>query len=171
MSREIPDELCALLTESQPRIYGFIFKRVVDHDLAKEILQETNLVICRKSDEFQVGTNFIAWAFRIAHFQILSFRQKANSGIQLSDQAVEMLEVNEEQSDDAFVNRLKALKGCLSSLSEENQVLIMKRYSGTFSVQDYAREMGKRENAVSKALHKIRASLASCIRTKMMDIA
>lgn len=169
MSREIPDEVSALLTESQPRIYGFIFKRVADHDLTKEILQETNLVICRKANEFQSGSNFIAWAFRIAHFQVLSFRQKANSGIQFSDPTIELLEIKEE-SNETFKNRMNALKTCLSSLPEDNQKLIMKRYSGSFSVQNYARETGKRENAVSKALHKIRATLASCIRTKIMDL-
>lgn len=171
MSQEIPDELSALLTESQPRLYGFIFKRVANHEHAKEILQETNLVICRKAGDFQQGSNFIAWAFRIAHFQVLSFRQKTNSGIQFSNETIDLLDLKQEEKNESFTNRLNALKGCLSLLSEDNQKLIMKRYSGKFSVQDYAREMGKRENAVSKALHKIRASLASCIRTKMMDMA
>ncbi|MCM8532566.1 MAG: sigma-70 family RNA polymerase sigma factor [Lentisphaeraceae bacterium] len=171
MSQEISDELSVLLSESQPRIYGFIFKRVADHDQAKDILQETNLVICRKASDYEEGSNFIAWAFRIAHFQILSYRQKANSGIQFSDQTIELLSVENEKSSEVFTNRISALKGCLQTLSDDNQQLIMKRYTGRFSVQDYAREMGKRENAVSKALHKIRASLSRCIRVKMADMA
>jgi RNA polymerase sigma-70 factor, ECF subfamily len=170
MADEIPDEVSALLTESQPRLYGFIFKRTANHDQTKEILQETNLVICRKAKDFQEGSNFIAWVFKIAHFQILSFRQKANGGLQLSDKSLELIDAHENEDNEVFIYRLSALKSCLSSLTEDNRMLITKRYSGTFSVQEYAQEMGKRENAISKALHKIRATLASCIRTKMMDL-
>ena len=168
MAKQISDELSVLLTESQPRIYGFIFKRVANHELSKEILQETNLVICRKADEYVPGSNFIAWAFRIAHFQILSQRQKANSKPVLSDKTIELIgEVDEK--DQLFSERISALNNCLKDLSEDNRQLIMRRYTGKFSVQDYAKELGKRENAVSKALHKIRHNLGRCIKLKLSE--
>jgi len=167
MAKEVSDEFSALLTASQPRIYGFIFKRVVNHDLAKEILQDTNLVICKKADDYQPGTNFIAWVFRIAHFQILSQRQKANSRPMLSDQTIELLSDTKEEN--IFDDKLSALNTCLQDLSTDNRQLIMKRYSGKFSVQQYAQESGKRENAVSKILHKIRHSLSKCIKLKLAE--
>lgn len=167
MKKELSDDFSALLTESQPRIYGFIFKRVASHDLAKEILQDTNLVICKKADNYQPGTNFIAWVFRIAHFQILSHRQKANSRPILSDQTIDLL--SEESKEEVFDDKISALNSCLKNLSEDNRKLIMKRYSGQFSVQQYAQESGKRENAVSKVLHKIRHSLSKCIRLKLAE--
>ena len=168
MTKEVSDDFSALLTASQPRIYGFIFKRVGNHDLAKEILQDTNLVICKKADDFQSGTNFIAWVFRIAHFQILSQRQKANSKPFLSDQTIELL--SDPKEENVFDDKLSALNICLKDLSDDNRQLIMKRYSGKFSVQDYAQESGKRENAISKVLHKIRHSLSRCIRLKLAEI-
>ena len=168
MPHEITDELSALLTESQPRIYGFIFKRVADHELSREILQETNLVICRKASEYVSGTNFIAWAFRIAHFQILSQRQKANAKPLFSDKTLDMIgEVQE--NNESFTDRISALNSCLKGLSEDNRALIMRRYTGKFSVQEYARELGKRENAISKALHKIRHNLGRCIKMKLSE--
>ena len=168
MIKEIPDDFSALLTASQPRIYGFIFKRVGNHDQTKEIMQDTNLVICQKADSFQSGTNFIAWVFRIAHFQILSHRQKANSKPFLSDQTIELLSASSEEN--VFDNKLSALSSCLKDLSDDNRQLIMKRYTGKFSVQEYAQESGKRENAVSKVLHKIRHSLSKCIRLKLAEV-
>lgn len=168
MTKDLTDDFSALLTESQPRIYGFIFKRVANHDLAKEILQDTNLVICRKAEDFQPGTNFIAWVFRIAHFQILSHRQKANSRPVLSDKTIDML--SEDNVEEVFGDKISALNSCLKNLSDDNRQLIMKRYSGKFSVQEYAQESGKRENAVSKILHKIRNSLSKCIRLKLAEV-
>ena len=47
-----------------------------DVDQANEVLQETNLVLWRKSDEFQSGSDFKAWSFRVAHFQVMAFRQR-----------------------------------------------------------------------------------------------
>lgn len=168
MALELTDELSALLTESQPRIYGFIFKRVAQHDLTLEILQETNLVICRKANDFISGTNFIAWAFKIAHFQILSQRQKANAKPIFSDKALELIG-DIKENDGQFKDKLNALGSCLKALSDENRSLIMKRYTGKFSVQEYAKEAGKRENAVSKALHKIRHNLGRCIKIKISE--
>ena len=167
MVNDVSDEFSALLTASQPRIYGFIFKRVANHDLAKEILQDTNLVICKKANDFQSGTNFIAWVFRIAHFQILSQRQKANARPILSDKTIELLSDTKEEN--IFDDKLTALNSCLKNLSDDNRLLIMKRYSGKFSVQKYAQESGKRENAISKVLHKIRHSLSKCIRLKLAE--
>lgn len=167
MASEVSDDFSALLTASQPRIYGFIFKRVANHDLAKEILQDTNLVICKKADDYQPGTNFIAWVFRIAHFQILSQRQKANSRPVLSDKTIELL--SDSQEENIFDDKLTALNSCLKNLSDDNRKLIIQRYSGKFSVQEYAQESGKRENAVSKVLHKIRHSLSKCIRLKLAE--
>ena len=125
MTSEVSDDFSALLTESQPRIYGFIFKRVANHDLAKEILQDTNLVICKKADDYQPGTNFIAWVFRIAHFQILSQRQKANARPMLSDQTIELLSDTKEEN--VFDDKLTALNSCLKNLSDDNRQLIMIR--------------------------------------------
>ena len=38
-----------LLKAMQPRLYGFILKRLADQDQARDVLQRTNLVICEKS--------------------------------------------------------------------------------------------------------------------------
>ena len=40
-----------------------------------DLLQETNLVLWREFESFEIGTNFTAWAYRIAHNQVLAWRK------------------------------------------------------------------------------------------------
>lgn len=60
------------LTESQSRLYGHIYSLRGNHHAAAEVLQETNLVLWRKLDEFRAGSDFIPWAFGVARFQVLA---------------------------------------------------------------------------------------------------
>ena len=73
---QLDEEFVSMLTEAQQRLYGFILKRLVDQDQSNEVLQLTNIVLCRKANDFEKGTNFMAWALTVANFQILSFRKK-----------------------------------------------------------------------------------------------
>ena len=40
------------------------------------MLQETNMVLWCDSAKFQPGTDFRAWAYRVAYFQVLAQRRK-----------------------------------------------------------------------------------------------
>ncbi len=64
-------EFVQLLTSHQPDIYLYLRSLVLDPDEASEILQEANLVLWEKRAEFQLGTNFRAWAFQIARYKLL----------------------------------------------------------------------------------------------------
>src|SRR6185369_11213719 len=57
----------------QSQLYAYILTLLADTEAADDVLQETNLVLCRKAHEFTEGTKFEAWAFRIARIQCLAF--------------------------------------------------------------------------------------------------
>lgn len=56
-----------LMTEHQGRLYAYVLSLLGDPDQANDGLQEANLVLWRNAAEFQMGSNFRAWVFRIAH--------------------------------------------------------------------------------------------------------
>ena len=60
------------LTDGQNRLYAYILMLLPNHDDAADVLQETNLVLWRKSGEFVEGTEFGAWACRIAYYQVFA---------------------------------------------------------------------------------------------------
>lgn len=63
------NEIMRLLAGQQRRLYGYVLTLITDPVAADDILQQTNLVVLQKADEFEVGTNFNAWASKIAYFQ------------------------------------------------------------------------------------------------------
>src|SRR6186997_1615582 len=72
--------LMTLMTRYQQRIYSYIFTLVPRRADADDLLQETSLVICEKFDEFEEGTDFVAWACQIAYWRVRYSRQKFARG-------------------------------------------------------------------------------------------
>ena len=73
-------EFVRLLTVHQPDIYVYLRSLVLDPDEASEILQDTNLVLWEKRDQFEIGTNFRAWAFQIARYKLLQHKPGVSEG-------------------------------------------------------------------------------------------
>ena len=74
---ELSEEFILELTEVQQRLFGFLFKRLADREQAREVLQRTNLVLCRKADNYELGTNFKAWAMTVANYEVMAYRKKS----------------------------------------------------------------------------------------------
>ena len=49
---ELSEDFILELTQVQQRLFGFLFKRLADREQAREVLQRTNLVLCRKADNY-----------------------------------------------------------------------------------------------------------------------
>ena len=54
---ELSEEFILELTQSQQRLFGFLFKRLADRD--REVLQRTNLVLGRKSKAALAADKFL----------------------------------------------------------------------------------------------------------------
>ena len=80
------------LTSSQPGLYAYITSLMGDRENAKDVLQETNLVLWRKAAEFDEGLSFAAWSSRIAHFQVLAwFRDRGRHRRRFREDLIEVL--------------------------------------------------------------------------------
>lgn len=56
---------------------GYIYCLVHDFNDTEDLYQQTCLVMWRKFDEYEQGTQFLQWALRIAHFEVTnSLRQR-----------------------------------------------------------------------------------------------
>ncbi len=70
------DEFVRLLGQNQRRIFIFVMSMVLNLNDAEEIIQETNLLLWREFDKFQLGTNFSAWACRVAFNRTMALAQR-----------------------------------------------------------------------------------------------
>ena len=153
-----------LFLSCEPRIFAFIRSLVFSRADADDVLQETALVLWEKFDQFEPGTRFDRWAFRIAHFQVMYHRQKkARDRLRFSDSLIEQLGDDMLADSDQLEETQHALTHCVGQLPEPDRALIRQRYSGSTTNRDIARDSGRSESAISRALNRIYMKLLLCI--------
>lgn len=161
-------EFVALYSEYYPRLHYFLLALLPTSNDAADVLQETSLVLWKKFDTFQTGTNFFAWACKIARLQAMKHHERANRNGRLFDTTT-----LERLADDAIAAaseatpQLEILESCLSELNESDRVLIRRRYEPGAVVNQMAAEMEVTANLLSKSLGRIRRMLLACVEKKM----
>ncbi len=150
----------------QPRLYGFILKRLADRDQTLEVLQRTNLVIWQKATDYRPGTSFEAWTFTIARFQLMAWRKnKSRNRLVFSDMVYEQLDKQTEQSDDDA--RVVALKDCVKQLNVDESKLLEQRYREDLPLATIASTMNMSLDAIGMRLSRIRKKLGKCIQQNL----
>ena len=66
-------EFADLLREAHRELFGFIFALLQNRADAEDVYQQTAMVLWRKFASFERGTNFVAWAIRVAQFEIKDY--------------------------------------------------------------------------------------------------
>ncbi|MEM1293711.1 MAG: sigma-70 family RNA polymerase sigma factor, partial [Verrucomicrobiota bacterium] len=145
------DEFLALVERHQGQIYGFVLSLIGDPHVARDVLQEVNLVLWKKSKTFKMGTNFRAWAFKIARLQVLAQRKvlaRDSKRLLFSDELLDTFASEAEEIDDSYEQRSTALQHCLKKLPERQRNVVIKRYLHGVSVAQIATELRLQANAV-----------------------
>lgn len=157
-------EFFSLFLLNQKKIYAFILSLVPNCADSEDILQETTLVMWRKFKDFEPGTSFSSWGFKIAYFNILNFRTKnRNSRILYNDDLFkQFLEVS-SQSMKAYDENTAALNDCIQKLSERDKQMIKLRYEDTVSVKGIAVMADASVSRIYRSLARITRMLARCI--------
>lgn len=153
-----------LMADHQPRLAAYIRSLIADEHSTKDVLQETNVTLLKKSRDFTPGTNFTAWAFRVAFFEVLTWRRRhGREKIHFDNALVDSLANAVEENAPRYEDRLEALQFCIGELPERQREVIELRYLKTRSVQSIAADLGFKANAVSQLLHRARTNLLKCI--------
>ena len=157
-----------MLEAMQPRLYGFILKRLADRDQALEVLQRTNLVICQKAADYRPGTSFEAWTFTIARFQLMAWRKKCSRNrLVFSDRVYEQIDRKPEQPEVFDDTRVNVLKDCIKQLNVDDNSLLEQRYQKDLPLATIASTMNMSIDAIGMRLSRIRKKLGQCIQQKL----
>jgi RNA polymerase sigma-70 factor (ECF subfamily) len=160
-------EFLELYSHNYPRLQFYLMTLMPLADDAADVLQETSLVLWKKFDTYKTGTNFFAWACKIARIQALKHRERrGKSALMFRDELLETLA--EEAAEERFApgNLLRYLRQCLDRLSNRDQQLIQKRYEPGMTVARLSEEIGRTANSLSKSLGRVRRTLLECIVRK-----
>ncbi len=162
------DDFVMNLIASQNRLYAYVLSLLFDRDRSRDVLQQTNLVLLEKETEFERGSNFFAWAARVAHYEVLADRRRRVRDRHLfSDELLALIAAQSTAATADLDQRAAALGECLKRLSPEHRDLLAQRYRPGGGVAALAQSLGKTPNAVSATLHRVRSALIDCVSRKL----
>lgn len=159
-----------LFTLHQRDVYRFIFSLVSNQADTEDILQQTSLVLWRKFHTFDLESDFLAWACRIAYLEALNFlKQKRRSRVVFSDELVARLaEIRETRTEVHAADRT-ALRDCIKMLAEADRHLIVLCYGKKRNIKAAAEELDRPVASVYNSLVRVRRVLMRCVRRGVME--
>lgn len=161
------EEFARLFSRHARRIYGLIMTLVFSHHDAEEVFQNTSVVMWNKYGEFQPGSNFFAWASRIAYFEVLNHMKRQRRSRTLSDEALESLANEAVAMSDQTSARQAALEECLSRLTVADRELLQERYYLQRPPKQIASLHSRSVDSVYRALNRIHNVLLNCVQRSL----
>lgn len=160
--------LVGLMSRHQRAIFAYLYTLVPHRSDAEDLLQETCLTIYEKFDEFEPGTDFVAWANRIAWWKVRQARQKhARSKLIFSESVLESVAETAVSLSEEMDRRHIALERCLQRLNERDRAMILTRYERGHGVAEAAAQSGRSLDAAYKALARLRQLLVDCVTDQL----
>ena len=161
-------EFVQLLNTSHRRLLAYLVSLLGNLQDAEDVLQRASVTMWRKFEDFESGTDFIAWASTIAFYESRNFqRLNARSRLVFSD---DLLQILAEQRLQDLVNvdpRHDALHECLRELDQPSRKLLEAAYLEEGSVVKLAEQLGRAPQTLYNKLNSLRRLLSKCVEQRL----
>lgn len=142
----------------------------VDSD---EIAQQSFIVAYTRLDHYELGTNFQAWLFTIAKFELRTemtrLRRLTDYHQRFAPDLLRReLERRSEASPTIASEKMQYLQRCKSNLSEHLRQYLTWRYEEQVPLEEMASRSGRSVAAIKKQLWKIRQVLHECVQRQLL---
>lgn len=170
MSEDSSTDFLTLLTRHDRALSLYVYGLVPAHSDADDILQQTKMVMWKHFSQFEPGTNFLAWARKIAFHQILGYRrQSKRAHLPLSEETLEQIGHEVARLSDHGQARREALETCLHKLPAEHRQILTMRYYEDLEVDQIAERVDSTAGAVYRALSRLRFTLLECVENRLKN--
>lgn len=155
-----------LLTQHDRWLATYVYSLVARPADAEDILQEVKVTMWKHFATFEAGSNFRAWARKIATHQILNYRRSEQRRPQstLDDEFIEAVAAEIDRRAETLDRRADALRLCLRKLPEAHRRIVTWRYYEDCGVEEIAAKSERTVEAVYRLLSRIREALNECVQ-------
>jgi RNA polymerase sigma-70 factor (ECF subfamily) len=162
-------EFARLLHDAHRELFGFIFALLQNRADAEDVYQQCAVILWKKFSAFTPGTNFIAWAIRIAQYEIKDFiKARRRRKVYFTDAMLDAIAVTyHSKLSDLQKDRLEALAHCIDKLNEQDRNMLHQFYAAERDYHEIAASAGKTVAAIYKAASRIRKALYVCVQRAM----
>ncbi len=149
-----------------PALRGYVMSLIPHASASEDVVQETHLFLWEKRQDFEVGSSFKSWAYKVAYFKAMAARRdfaREQKRIIFSEETILNVASQAEIVSIDGDKRLEQLKLCLKNLSAEEIQLLQFKYLDRGSLTELADTSGKSANSIHKSISRLRLRLKACI--------
>lgn len=158
------EEFVFLLARYERPLGAYVMTMVPHAQDADDILQEAKVVMWRSFAQFQPGTNFGAWARKVAFHQVLAFRKrKHRDRLDFSEDFLRTVADEVETSAEHLEQRGRLLHECIAKLPADHRETLHLRYQENLSLEEMAARLGRTAGALYRLLSRVRHVLHDCV--------
>lgn len=168
LNEQEQERFTRLWTDAQPAVENYLHAMVREPAVAKDLVQETALVMLRRFREYDGKCSFLGWALGVAKFQVRGFhRDEARSFVTFDTELFDKFTEVWAAAAPAASERSAALEACLERLAARPSQLLRLRYFEGLNSEEIARRLGSKSAAVRVMLQRIRDQLRTCMEHQM----
>lgn len=158
-------EIAAEIRDVQAGLKEYVAGLLGGAEGVEDLVQETNLFLWVRRDEFEPGSNFRAWAMRVAWFKVMAERRdRARDGrVVFSEALLEQLSARAEHRLPDADRRLGALRQCLARSRPQDRKILEWKYVRRGSLTELAELQGCSQNSLHKIISRLRLALRHCV--------
>lgn len=140
-----------------------------------EIAQRSFVAAYSRLNEFEPGTNFAAWLFTIARFQLRTettrLRRIADYHARYGPDLLQReLDRRADEPPEIWSVKLELLQKCLETLGEHSREFVKWRYEEEIPLEEMSTRSGRSVAAIKKHLWSLRQQLHHCIKTRLATV-
>ncbi len=155
------------LVAAQLTLFAYICALTANSQDARDILQETNLKICKNAAKYDPERPFIKWAKTMAFYEVKAHRTKQQRDrLVFEDDVFDIASEQIEEASEALEieSNFMLLDRCIEKLPSALREVVESRYREGCSLGAIASRFGRSANAVTLLLIRARRALSDCVR-------
>lgn len=140
-----------------PRIYGYLFKRIGNHEMCEDLVSTTFMKVFTNIKDYKhKGYTFGAWIYRIATNNLIDYYRKEGRKKEIDIEEIQELkdnQLNPEQIADIIYNKKIVMK-VMVKLPEKHQRILQLKFFGELETGEIANVLEISENNTRVILHR-----------------
>ena len=160
-----------LMVKHQGMLSAYLYSMVEDWELVEEALQETAVFMAERYDDFELGTDFGAWARSVSRNRCreLIRSSKRSGGHVRMDESIAAVIPEETWSAHGQVDPAgkQVLADCVKRLPDRQRRVVGMRYDDGLGCDSIAEKLSRSVDAVYMLISRAKQNLKLCIKKRL----
>lgn len=159
-----------LLTAAHDTLFGYLMSLLGRWHDVQDVLQTSSLLMWRKFETYESGSNFVAWASTICFYEAKNFqRRRARSHLTFDDDLLATLASERLVDLDLQGRRIAALDQCLNEVRLEEREFLRTAYAGHGGIAELAVKLQRAPRTLYNKLTVLRRRLTECVQRRLQE--